>query len=120
MNLNPKEEIVHMAGKIIMWIVSFGCAILFFSIGVYAQKLKKPMWFWSGSEVDASQITDVKKYNKENGIMWKLYSLWYFASGIAEFCSSVAALVFLLSGCSIGLVILVASYNRIYKKYSIK
>lgn len=34
-----------MAGKIIMWAVSFGCASLFFAIGVYAQKLKKPMGF---------------------------------------------------------------------------
>lgn len=109
-----------MAGKIIMWIVSFGCAILFFAIGVYAHKLKKPMWFWSGSEVDPSTISDIKKYNKENGIMWQTYSLWYFASGIAEIWNSIAALAFLLLGCSLGMVILVASYNRIYKKYRIK
>ena len=55
-----------MVGKIIWWIVSYGCAILFFAIGVYALKRKKPMWFWSGTEVDASQITDIKQYNKEN------------------------------------------------------
>ena len=109
-----------MAGKIIMCAVAFGCALLFFGIGVYARRLDKPMWFWTGTEVDPSTISDIKKYNKENAIMWQTYSLWYFASGIAEFCSSVAALVFLISGCSIGLVILVASYNRIYKKYSIK
>ena len=54
-----------MGGKIIMWIVAFGCAILFFSIGVYAKRLKKPMWFWSGVEVDASKITNIPKYNKE-------------------------------------------------------
>ena len=32
-----------MAGKIIWWIASFGCAILFYAIGAYAQKLEKPM-----------------------------------------------------------------------------
>jgi len=58
-----------MAGKIIMWIVTFGCAILFFSIGVYAMKLKKPMWFWSGSEVNPLEISNIKKYNRENGII---------------------------------------------------
>ena len=109
-----------MAGKIIMWMVCFGCAILFFSIGVYAKKLKKPMWFYSGSEVDASQITDVRKYNKENGVMWQLYSLWYFAAGIAEFRNSILALIFLVLGCTVGIVLLVGSYHKIYKKYNVR
>lgn len=106
-----------MAGKIIWWIVSFGCATLFFAIGVYATKLKKPMWFWSGTEVDASQITDVKQYNKENGVMWKLYSLWYVAAGVAEIWSTVIALILLILSCTVGLFLLVYSYNKIYKKY---
>ena len=108
-----------MAGKIIMWVVSFGCASLFYGIGVYAKKLEKPMWFWSGVEVDASKISDIKQYNKENGIMWQLYSLWYWAMGVAEIWSSAAALIFLVLGCTVGMVILVCSYQRIYKKYSI-
>lgn len=107
-----------MAGKIIMWTVSFGCAILFFAIGVYAKKLKKPMWFWSGSEVDPSQIIDVKQYNKENGIMWQLYSLWYFAAGLAEIWNTIIALVLLVLSCTAGIAILIGSYNKIYKKYS--
>jgi len=109
-----------MAGKIIMWIVTFGCAILFFSIGVYAMKLKKPMWFWSGSEVNPLEISNIKKYNRENGIMWQIYSLWYFASGIAEIWSSIVALVFLILGCTVGVFILIASYNIIYKKYRVQ
>ena len=106
-----------MAGKIIWWIVSFGCAILFYSIGVYATKLEKPMWFWSGVEVKDSEITDVEQYNKANGRMWKLYSLWYVASGVAEIWNEILALVLLLAGCSIGLVFLVWSYRRIYNRY---
>ena len=106
-----------MAGSIIAWIVYFGCAILFYSIGIYAQKLKKPMWFWSGTEVDASKITDVEQYNKENGVMWKLYSLWYFAAGLAQIWNPTVSIVFLFGGCTIGLVILICSYNKIYKKY---
>jgi len=109
-----------MVGKIIWWIVSFGCTILFYSIGVYAQKLEKPMWFWSGSEVDASQITDVKKYNKENGIMWKLYSLWYFAAGLAEIWNTIAALIILVLSCTVGIVILIRSYKKIYEKYRVR
>ena len=108
-----------MAGKIIMWVVNSGCAMLFFGIGVYAQKLEKPMWFWSGTEVPASAITDIKQYNKENGIMWKLYSLWYLAAGIAEIWSGIAAVIFLILGCSVGIVLLVITYNRIYRKYKV-
>lgn len=106
-----------MAGKIIMWLVSFGCAFLFFAIGVYARKLKKPMWFWSGSEVDASQITNVTQYNKENGIMWQLYSLWYLAAGLAEIWNTILALILLVLSCTVGIAILILSYNRIFKKY---
>ena len=109
-----------MAGKIIMAVVSFGCGGLFFAIGIYARKLKKPMWFWSGSEVDASQITDVRRYNRENGIMWQIYSLWYFAAGIAEIPNPVLALIFLVLGCTAGSILLVCSYNKIYSKYRVK
>ena len=106
--------------KFIVCIVSFGCAILFFSIGVYAQKLKKPMWFWSGVEVDSSKIRDIAQYNKENGVMWKLYSLWYFASGLTGIWSLGISAIILALSCTIGLVLLIISYNKIYKKYTIE
>lgn len=109
-----------MAVTIIMCVVCFGCAVLFYAIGVYAKKLKKPMHFWSGVEVDAAKITDIGQYNRENGVMWQLYSLWYFAAGAAGIFNSIFALVFLILGCTAGLVILVCSYNRIFQKYSVK
>lgn len=109
-----------MAGKIIWWIVSFGCAILFYAIGAYAQKLEKPMWFWSGTEVKAEQITDIKQYNKENGVMWKLYSLWYAAAGLAEIWNTIVALIILVLSCTVGIVILVRSYLKIYRKYTVQ
>ena len=76
-----------MAGKIIMWVVAFSCGALFFGMGVYARRLKKPMWFWSGTDVDPSEITDVKKYNRANGTMWQVYAMFYFGSGVAEIWS---------------------------------
>ena len=109
-----------MAGTIMMCVVCFGCAVLFFSIGVYAKKLDKPMWFWAGTEVDAKKITDIAQYNRENGVMWQIYSLWYFAAGIAELYSPILAVLFLVLGCTAGIAVLVASYLRIFKKYSVK
>ena len=109
-----------MAGKIIWWVVTFGCAILFFAIGVYARKLEKPMWFWSGTEVDPSKITDIRQYNKENSRMWQGYSLWYFAAGFAEIWSTGIALILLILSCTAGIAMLIFSYNRILKKYSVQ
>ena len=68
-------------------------------------------------EVKDAEITDVEQYNKANGRMWKLYSLWYVASGVAEVWNEILAIVLLLAGCSIGLVFLVWSYRRIYNRY---
>jgi hypothetical protein len=110
----------RMAGKIIGCTVYFGCAILFYCIGIYAQKCKKPMWFWSGSEVDPKTITDIGQYNCENARMWKLYSLWYFAAGVAAIWNTVVAVVLLVLSCTLGLVILVATYNKIHEKYRVK
>ena len=109
-----------MAGKIIGCVVYFGCAILFWGIGMYAKRCKKPMWFWAGSTVDESKISDVKAYNKENARMWKWYSLWYFAAAVAAIWNTVVAVVLLVLSCTLGLVILVATYNKIHEKYRVK
>lgn len=58
-----------MVESIIWYFSTLGSAALFFFIGVYAEKREKPMWFWSGTEVKASEITNVRQYNKENGLM---------------------------------------------------
>ena len=109
-----------MAGMIIWSITVFGCAILFFGMGMYAEKREKPMWFWAGTTVDESKITDVKAYNKENGIMWKLYSLWFFASGVLYFWNGFLSVILLVLGCTLGIGILVATFTKIEKKYRVK
>jgi hypothetical protein len=78
------------------------------------------MWFWSGSEVDPKTITDVKQYNRENARMWKLYSLWYFAAGAIAIWDALLAVVPLVLSCTVGMVILVATYNRIHEKHKVK
>ena len=109
-----------MAGMIIWCITIFGCAILFFGLGVYAEKREKPMHFWAGTTVDEKKITDVKTYNKENARMWKIYSLWYFASGVIYFWSTWIAVAILVLSCTLGIGILIATFNRIEKKYKTK
>ena len=108
-----------MAGSIIWYVTILGCAALFCGIGIYALRTEKAMWFWSGSTVDPSTITDAKAYNAENGRMWLLYSLWYWVAGFAWIWSEAVALIALFLGCSVGIVMLVRSYLRIERKYKI-
>ena len=54
----------------IFLLITIPVALAFTILGVYAWRRKKPTWFWSGSEVKEREISDVKAYNKANGIMW--------------------------------------------------
>ena len=42
------------------------------------------------------------------------------AAGIAAIWNSIVAVVFLVLGCTVGMVILVATYNKIHEKYRVK
>lgn len=106
-----------MAADIIWYVTMFGCAALIFGIGVYAQKLEKPMWFWSGSKEDPAAITDIKAYNRENSKMWKWYSVWFWAAGILWIWNEVVSVVVLALGCTVGIGLLIGRYLRIEKKY---
>ena len=109
-----------MAADIIWYITMFGCAALFVGIGVYARRLDKPMWFWSGSQVDPNSITDVVEYNAENASMWIVYSLWFWVSGIAWIWSHGIALAILILGSTVGIGLLIWTYLRIERKYKVK
>ena len=92
-------------------------AAFFTGIGVYARKRKKPMWFWSGSEVKPWQIRDIPAYNRANGWMWIIYSLGFWASAILGLINVPAAGILVMVVCVLGIPGLVITYNRIYKKY---
>lgn len=77
---------------ICVWI----CAAIFAAIGIWALCRKSPMHFWAGSTVLPSQIRDVPRYNRANGIMWL-----------------VAAMVYTLGG----LPVLIVTYRKIYARY---
>ena len=111
---------MNLTGQIICISIFLGCAILFYGIGIYAAKCAKPMCFWAGTQVDATKITDVKAYNLENSLMWKRYALWDGAAGIAGIWSPIALLVISILSCTIGLWLLVRTYNGILRKYYVQ
>ena len=67
-----------IVGAIIMCVVCCGCGALFFGLGVWANRLEKPMHFWSGSSIDPKTVIDIPEYNRKNAVMWKWYSLPYW------------------------------------------
>jgi hypothetical protein len=103
--------------KVIWLVITIPCSLLFTGIGIYAWRRRKPMWFWSGSSVREEGITNVKAYNRENGIMWICYSAVFWISTIMGIRSVSIAGIVLAVGCLGGLPLLVIAYNRIYRKY---
>lgn len=104
---------------LIWYIIMLPCCALLTGIGVYAWNRKKPMWFWAGTTVKETEISDIAAYNHANGIMWGVYSLVFWAAALAAVWSDAAALVLIAAGCVIGIPVLIAVYKRIYKKYKV-
>ena len=109
-----------LIGQIIWYVCVVGTAALFWGIGVYAQKKKTPMSFWSGIEVKESEITNVIQYNNESGRMWKRYSMWYWLSAVLTIWNIMAALVVMVLGGTVGIGLLVWNYKKIEMKYRVK
>lgn len=103
--------------NIIWLVVMIPCSALFTSIGIFAWNRKKPMWFWSGSTVKESEISDICAYNHANGVMWIVYSLIFWLSAFLGFLNGIAAVILIAAGCIIGIPMLAITYQRIYAKY---
>ena len=103
--------------NLVMICILFPLAAVFTGIGVYAWTRKKPMWFWSGSTVKESEITDVPAYNRANGIMWICYSLIFWTAAVLGCFQVEAAGILVGLGAVLGAAALVVAYRMIYKKY---
>ncbi len=104
--------------KNIVWFITMiPCSALFTGIGIYAWKRKKPMWFWTGSTVEETDISDIPAYNRANGLMWIVFSLVLWLSAFAGLWNGAAAGIILITGCIVGIPALVIAYKQIYEKY---
>jgi hypothetical protein len=101
----------------------FTAAMCFFvalAIGLiagWAFRRKEPMHFWAGTEVKPEEITDIPAYNRANGIMWAAYSVDFVLAGIVSLFSAAIGGILIGALSTVGIVILVIIYKRIYKKY---
>ena len=103
--------------NIIWYIIMVPCSAVFTIIGIYAWNRKKPMWFWSGSTVEETEIADIPAYNRANGRMWIVFSLPLWLSTFLGLWNEMIALILLAVDLVIGLTVLMIVYKRIYAKY---
>ncbi len=103
--------------SIVMLCILVPLAAFFTGVGIFAWTRKKPMWFWSGSTVKESDITDVPAYNRANGIMWICFSLIYWGAAVLGIFQVEAVGVVIGVGTLVGIVALILVYKAIYKKY---
>ena len=104
-------------GNIVWLIIMIPVSLLFTGIGIYAWRRRKPMWFWSGSTVKESEITDAAAYNRANGIMWLVFSLLMWISTILGAVSMKTGGLVLIAGCAVGVPLMPIVYGKIYRKY---
>ena len=102
----------------IIWLtIMIPVSLLFTGIGIFAWQRKKPMWFWSGSTVKGSEISDVAAYNRANGIMWLVFSLIMWVSTVLGAMNMKAGGILLTAGYVIGVPLLPVVYGKIYQKF---
>jgi len=107
-----------MAKGIILPLASWLLALIFIGVSIYSCKRKKPMNFFSTSEVDEREIKDVPSYNRANAVMWVIYSLIFIIIGIIGIIGYTnAATYMILFAVFLGIPVLAYVYNRIYNKY---
>jgi len=105
--------------KMIFFGIMVFVSMIFTILGICFWRWKTPVGFWTGQEVKEDEITDVKAYNKENGIMWLGFSgLFWIAAFAGLFGGGMMGGICLFIAMGIGIPMLPFSYNRIYRKYS--
>ena len=105
-------------GALIIWlVVMIPVSALFTGLGVFAFVRQKPMWFWSGQVVTENEILNVRAYNRANGIMWIVFSLFMWLSTFLAFSDMKLAGGVMLAVCILCVPVLPFTYGRIYKKY---
>ncbi len=105
-------------GSLIIWLVIMvPVSALFTGLGIFAWRRQKPMWFWSGQTVSEGEILDVKAYNRANGIMWIIFSLFMWICTFLAFSSTKLSGMIMIVGCILCLPVLPYVYGKIYKRY---
>lgn len=110
------------------WVISeFGTVIMIIvcgSLSLWGFFSKSPVNFWSGDDVKASEISDIKAFNRGNGFIWAFFTLPQLIAAVLFPINTVnanfAANIFQVGGVFIGIPAAIIAYRKIEKKYRVK
>lgn len=110
-----------MGGIIVGGIINGICALVFILFGLYALRKETPIHFWAGTTVKSKEISDVKAYNKSNGLMWITYGSLFGLAVLAILLKQpLIANIIIIFACFPGIIILIIVYRSIYNKYKME
>ncbi|MCM1298329.1 MAG: major capsid protein [Firmicutes bacterium] len=103
------------------WVINeFVTAIMIASFGgvsIWAFTSKAPVNFWAGDEVKTAEISDIRAFNRGNGLIWAFLTLPQLIAAVLHPINGLAANIFQVGGIVIGIPIAIAAYKIIEKKY---
>ncbi len=103
--------------KIAWLLIMIPLSALFTGIGIYAWRRKEPMWFFAGMKTEENKISDVAAYNRANGILWLVYSLFMWIAAAVGAVNGKAGGMILMAVCILGALVLPVVYTQILRKY---
>ena len=115
------REVVVSA--IITFVICLVCGGMFYGIGCWSDRKRTPMGFWSGREIRPEWVRDIPAYNHACAVMWKVYSVPYFLSGILGLLGmfhdgfTVAMVILMMLTALPGMIPLIRHYKKIERTY---
>lgn len=112
-----------MAGIIIGGVIFGVTALIMLGIGIAQLKSKAPVGFYTNEEpLHEAQLTDVRAWNREHGLMWIGYSVCLALgyAGSAWIGDELLALAPMMAGVLLPLIPMMLNHRRLVKKYQIK
>ena len=96
------------------------CALLMLGIGLFQFKSRTPVGFYSHEKrPEASQLTDVRAWNRKHALMWILYGGWIALSWV--FCllckDSLLILIPLTAGLLLPVPLMIARHHSLKRQY---
>ena len=75
------------------------------------------MRIWSGTTVEEKGINDIPAYNRANGIIWIVFSLFMWLCAVLGDLNMSVGGILLITGTVPAFMGLIFAYKRIYNKY---
>ncbi|WP_343101670.1 hypothetical protein [Romboutsia sp. MSSM.1001216sp_RTP31141st1_G3_RTP31141_220114] len=116
-NFKSSQTSYTQKDDIVIAISIMPAVLIFVGIGIYSFKRKTPMHFWAGTTVKSEEISNIKAYNRANGIMWISYGLSFLLIPLLGSMVGSIVIAILSPFMIVGMVL---CYRCIYNKYKVK